>query len=178
MSKPSSARNHKNAAVVNPPRVTRQNTRGSASIEMSLPKMPVNPKITTTPWSSNRLRVRADISVGWRTGPFAQQAGRFRLHLHGVHATRPLRHLEGTATRRHTFRQTSRPDASRTTTSADVAQATCSTSEAGLGKTSRSKDVSTTTSSSSTTIWAVDWSEHWLSSSVAVKKMLYVPGSV
>ena len=40
---------HKNNAVVAPPRVTLQNTNGSASMLISLPRIPVNPKITTTP---------------------------------------------------------------------------------------------------------------------------------
>ena len=40
-------RTDKNNAVVRPPMATRQNTSGSASMVMSLPRMPVNPKTTT-----------------------------------------------------------------------------------------------------------------------------------
>jgi hypothetical protein len=45
-------------AVETPPKDTRQNTSGSASNVINLPKIPVNPKMTTTPWRSHKLLVR------------------------------------------------------------------------------------------------------------------------
>ena len=39
--------NTRKPAVVSPPMVTRQNTRGSASMVITLPKIPVNPNTTT-----------------------------------------------------------------------------------------------------------------------------------
>ena len=53
----------RNNPVLRPPMVTRQNTKGSASMEISFPKIPVNPKMTTMPWSSSRLRVRGVIAA-------------------------------------------------------------------------------------------------------------------